>query len=120
MGCNWNSECKNFSLKSSLLLIDPIKGHEIYMSQDIFKRTICEIIIDNGYGTGFISKIKYKNGYMICLLTNHHVISEDIIKSKESIEIIFNNSKKYLDLKLIRKIFYNKDLDYMCIEILLL
>ena len=118
MGCECVSKNNNNNLKSSLILRKSLKGHKIYMSKDIFKKTICEIIIDNGYGTGFISKIKYKNDYIICLLTNHHVLSEDIIKAKENIQLKFNNSQKYLDLKLKRKIFYNKDMDYICIEIL--
>ena len=123
MGCELNKKEKgNLNLKPTYLPEKHIKGHDIYMSKDELKKTICEIIIENnhgtGYGTGFISKIKYKNDYMICLLTNHHVISEDMIKSKEYIKIKINNSQKYLDLKLIRKIFYNEEMDYMCIEIL--
>ena len=79
------------------------------------EKSICEIIKENGYGTGFFSKIKYKNNEIYCLITNNHVITEKML-NKEYIEIKINNKIKKIYLN--KKKWTNKDIDYTCIEII--
>ena len=49
------------------------------------EKSVCQIIKDNGYGTGFICKIKYsdKHKEIICLITNNHVINKYMLINKE-------------------------------------
>ena len=84
------------------------------------EKTICEIIKDNGYGSGFFCKIKYPNKFneIYCLITNHHVITKDILLNKENIEIKLNNEEIKISLNLYRRIWTNEKIDFTCIEIL--
>jgi len=53
------------------------------------KKSICTIIKDKDYGTGFFCKIKYPNKYneIFCLVTNYYVMTKDMLINKENIEI---------------------------------
>ena len=51
------------------------------------EKSVCEIIKDYGYGSGFFCKIKYEGEEMYCLFTNNHVINEYILKNDEFFEI---------------------------------
>ena len=53
---------------------------------EIAEKSICEIMIEYGYGTGFFCKIKYLNKEIYCLITNNHVITKFILLNKEYIE----------------------------------
>ena len=71
----------------------------IKMLSEKLEKSICEIIKKNGYGTGFFSKIKYKNNEIYCLITNNHVITEKML------------NKEYIKIKIkskIKKIYLNK------------
>ena len=84
------------------------------------EKTICEIITDKGYGTGFFCKIKYPNKYneIYCLITNNHVITKDMLTYKENIEIKLNNKEIKISLNLYRRIWTNEEIDFTCIEII--
>ena len=82
------------------------------------KKSICEIIKDNGYGIGYFCKIKFEDNEICCLFSNNHVIAEDILLNKENIKIKFNNEIYNILLKLKRRIWNNKNLDFICIEII--
>ena len=84
------------------------------------EKTICEIIKDNGYGSGFFCKIKYPNKFneIYCLITNYHVITKDILINKENIEIKLNNEEIKISLNLYRRIWINEEIDFTCIEIM--
>ena len=45
------------------------------------EKSICEIIKNKGYGTGFFCKIKYPNKFneIFCLITNYHVIAKEML-----------------------------------------
>ena len=58
------------------------------------EKSVCEIIKDFGYGTGFFCKIKYLNKRIYCLITNDHVITKYILLNKEYIEIKLTNEIK--------------------------
>ena len=82
------------------------------------EKSVCEIIKDFGYGTGFICKIKYINKEIYCLITNDHVITKFILLNKEYIEIKLNNEIIKISLNIYRRIWNNEELDFTCIEII--
>ena len=63
------------------------------------EKAICKILIPNSYGSGFFCKIPYTeniNLLLPVLITCNHVLSKDIIESKNNIELIFNDGKKMI------------------------
>ena len=55
---------------------------------------------------------------MYCLITNYHVIDDDMINYSEYIEIKINNKEIKIYLNKKRKIWKNEEIDYTCIEII--
>ena len=83
------------------------------------EKSICKIIKEDGYGSGFFCEIKLKEDKEICcLLTNNHVITEYILNNNEYIEIKLKNIKYKINLGLKRRIWSDEDLDFTCIEII--
>ena len=82
--------------------------------------SLCEIKTNDGYGTGFICTLKFpdKNTKIVCLITNYHVINEDMINFKENIEIILNKENIKIDLMKERRIWMDEKIDYTIIELL--
>jgi hypothetical protein len=82
-------------------------------------KAVCEIKLSKGFGSGFFCKIPYTendNLLLPVLITNDHVLSKEILNSKNDIEIIINGEIKILSLKK-RKIWNDKEMDFTCIEI---
>jgi len=76
------------------------------------KESICQIQNKNGDGTGFFCKILDKK----LLITNNHVINEEIIKDKKIIKVKLNDNKINKDIKI--KDFYTSiEYDTTIIEI---
>ena len=66
-------------------------------------KSICKIQYKNTCGTGFLIKL-YKEGKELhCLMINEHVITKDMIESKETIDIKYNYEKKWIQIKLEEK-----------------
>ena len=83
------------------------------------KKAICEIELINGFGSGFFCKIPYtedNNHYISCLITCNHVLSSDLIKKNNNINIIIDGQTKTISL-FQRKIWADEKLDFTCIEI---
>ena len=79
------------------------------------KKSICEIMTEDGYSSGFFTKINYKNNGIYCLMANYNAISETMLNN-DYFEVKIDNKcikKIYLN----KKRWSNKDLDYICIEI---
>jgi len=101
-------EIKNSNIKE----ID-INLHEVLKS-------VCKIIYKNNYGTGFLIKLFKENKELFCLMTNEHVITKEMIESKEIINIKYNYEKKWIQIKLDSKsrfILYNKEMDITIIDV---
>ena len=79
--------------------------------------SVCEIIKENGYGSGFICKIRYDKEEIYCLITNNHVITREMIICEDNIEIRVNNEIKRISLKGNRRIWTDEEIDFTCIEI---
>ena len=71
-----------------------IEKTEIILKQ--MKESICEIQNKNGDATGFFCEILNKK----LLITNNHVINEEIIKEKNIIKVNLNDNKIKKDLKI--------------------
>ena len=71
-----------------------IKDTEIILKQ--MKYSICKIENKNGNGTGFFCKILNKK----LLLTNNHIINEEIIKNNSIISVTLNDDKIKKDIKI--------------------
>ena len=69
---------------------------EIILKQ--MKECICIIKNKKGNGTGFFCKISDKN--INILLTNNHVINDEIIKENENIVVSLNNNKEMKKIEL--------------------
>lgn len=93
---------------------------------DEFKKSICQIIIGKGIGTGFLIKLLIKKKFHYYCITCAHVIEQKSIKSNQEIQINYNYNKqeyKILKIKLnekerfIREYLY-LDVDATVVEIL--
>ena len=83
-------------------------------------KSICKIIYQNNFGTGFFIKLYKDEKELLCLMSNQHVIRKDMIESKETINIKYNYEKKWIKIKLDEKerfIKYDKEMDFTIVEI---
>ena len=85
-------------------------------------KSICKIRCKGLFraGTGFLIKLLTFGKELFCLMTNEHIITKEMIESKETISICYDNDKKVTVLKLDenkRYIVYNKEMDITIIEI---
>ena len=87
------------------------------------EKNICKIKIRENQGTGFFCKIPFpdKNNMLKVLITNNHVINEDILyKKDEKISIYIEKEKHFRKLNLNNRIKYTKkkeEYDITIIEI---
>ena len=66
------------------------------------KKAVCEISLSNRFGSGFFCKIPYtqnNNLLLPVLITNHHVLSKDILNNSNDIKIKINGKTKVISLK---------------------
>jgi len=84
------------------------------------EKSICEIIKNEGYGTGFFCKIKYPNKFneIYCLITNSDVITKDMLLYQKNIKIKVNNKNMKISLDLYRRIWINEEINFTCIEMI--
>ena len=82
------------------------------------KNCICKIENKNGKGTGFFCNIPYNNNKLKVLITNNHIINEEILANNKIIKVSINDDKekKTIELKN-RKVYSNKIYDTTIIEI---
>ena len=85
---------------------------------DQLKNSICKIENKNGNGTGFFCNIPYKNEKLKVLITNNHIINEDIIKENNKIQVSINDNKQYIIIELKnKKIYTDKNYDITIIDL---
>ena len=82
------------------------------------KNCVFKINLLNGTkGTGFFCKIPYNNNILKLLITNNHIIDENILNRNEKILISINNNKDKEIILEDRKYYTNKEYDITIIEI---
>ena len=81
--------------KEKLLEIYPlpitINGTKTILEQ--MEKYICRIENQNGNGTGFFCKIPCGNEEIKVMITNNHVINEEILKNTKKIKVTLNDNK---------------------------
>jgi len=95
-----------------------IEGTNIILEQ--MEKCICKIETKNGMGTGFLCYIPYKNKKLEVMITNNHIINEDIIKINKSIELSLNDNKNKILLNIRKRkenIYTSKEYDTTIIPI---
>ena len=92
------------------------KGTENILNQ--MNNCVCRIY-NNGNGTGFFTKIPFKNKLLPVLITNNHIINQNDIKNNETITFDINNDKQLrtIELNNDRLRYTNEKLDATIIEI---
>ena len=84
-------------------------------------KSICKILSNTKLGTGFFIKLYLEDKELFCLMTNHHVITKEMIDSKDIIDIKFNLEKEWKKIKLDsdkRFIIYDVDIDITIVGII--
>ena len=84
------------------------------------KKCVCKIYNNGLRGTGFFTKIPYKNELIKVLITNNHILGENEITNNSIIIYIINyneKDKKRIKIDDKRKRYTNKELDVTIIEV---
>ena len=102
---------KGSEIKSLGPLMDVAKSVCKIQYYDKFQQLIC--------GTGFFIKLNrnLNNNLLYCLMTNHHVISQDIIDSNTVIEIYYDNQHELFIIKLDKNERFIRDFIYLNIDV---
>ncbi len=83
------------------------------------KKCICKISNRKGRGTGFFCLIPFQKKKLTVLMTNNHVIDEEIIKENSTISVTINNDKETKNIEIKKKkIYTSKEYDTTIIEIM--
>ena len=111
----------NDSQKESLLNGYPsyITIEKMTQIMNQMKKSICIIDHINGNGTGFFCKIKDKNENTIyVLITNNHIIDEDIILRDKVIKVYLNDkTSRKIEISENKKLYTSKKYDTTIIQI---
>ena len=94
-----------------------IQGTKTILNQAM--NCICKIKINTTNATGFFCQILYKNNLIKSLMTNYHVIDEEIYNQNEEITLFMNDEKVVRVIKLgnNRITYFDKNYDLALIEI---
>ena len=100
--------------------IDPISFESTGIIFEQMKSSVCKIHLGKINGTGFFTKIPYKNQFLPVLITNHHVLGENDILPGKIITISLKNGEIMKNIKIDskRKRYINEILDITIIELL--
>ena len=104
------------------LIIEGSEMRSLAVLIDVAK-SICKIKYINKNnkimsGTGFFIKIERKddNDPLFCLMSNEHVISKEVIKSKTELEIFYDNQHQKIKLVLDKDLRFIRDYRYLNID----
>ena len=116
---------KNIRVNQSLIESSPFE--KIDRNISIVSKSICKIKIQEKsatkYGTGFLVKYLIHQEYFYCLMSNEHIITNDIINSNNLIFISYDSEYKGAGIKIdfskrYIKSFGDKGFDITVVEIL--
>ena len=100
---------------------EPISIEKTKLIIKQLKKSTCKIFLkNNNHATGFFCEINYNNENLPVLITNNHVINEEMLKSKETIFLTLNDEKveKEIKFRYPRKVYTNTTYDTTIIEII--
>ena len=80
---------------------------------------VCKIKINNSSGTGFFCEIHFDNASMKVLMTNYHVLDDNLYNQLNGIFLYLNDEKEVKKIQLGegRITFFNQDYDITIIEL---
>lgn len=86
-------------------------------------RSVCKIYAYSHAGSGFFLKYPIDGGFFFCLISNEHVIKEDMIKNKDNIYIYYDYEFENIVIRLDEneryiKTFKDINLDVTVVQIL--
>ena len=73
---------------------------------------ICRISVGKNIGTGFFCQINYKNQLIPVLITNYHIINDNILENEKQMNIYINGYCKLINIDKNRKIYSSKNDEY--------
>ena len=83
------------------ILINNVNIPKMDQVYNLLKSAVKIEVGPNKFGSGFFIKFKKNNGKIFyCLMTNQHVINQEIIEQKKKIKILYENEKKTLIIEL--------------------
>ena len=81
-------------------------------------KSVCKIVINiSSIGTGFFIKLRKNNKDFYCLMTNEHVVTKNLIDSKEKIVIYFDGQNKRREIILNENKRYIRDYRYIDLDV---
>ena len=86
-------------------------------------KSLCKIITSKYVGSGFLIKLYIFNEPFYCLMSNEHVINKEMIKSKDNIEVYYDNQHKKIIINLDKnerfiQVYRYLNIDLTVVEIL--
>jgi len=96
-----------------------ILSYELYNKNlNKLQKSIRRIVINNKiFGTGFLMELEKDNAPFYCLITNEHVISEELIENKAEIKIFAqNNQREALKIELNQNERFIRNYGYLGID----
>ena len=86
-------------------------------------KSVCKLKIkvnsEIKYGTGFLLRYPINGKYFNCLLSNEHIIKEEFIKNKLTMNISYNYDNKSILIKLDENERYIRSFKDICLDITL-
>ena len=101
--------------------IKPVSLHSISKIKEQMETCIFIINIpipNNITGIGFFCLIPFQNKNLPVMITNNHIINDEILKKEQFISLEFNNLNIRIQINDNRKIYTNKNYDITIIEII--
>ena len=80
-----------------------MEGSELYQNDISLLQastSLCKLVISKKIATGFLIKLFKDQEDFFCLMTNEHIIMEDMVAKKENLLFYFDNEKKSKEIKL--------------------
>ena len=92
---------------------------KINMQVEVYK-SICKVITSSQLATGFFIKLNIGKNPLNFLMTNEHIITQEMIEKKEQVEIKYENQAKSLNIRLDVEKRMIKDFLYLNIDVVII
>ena len=90
---------KNKSRKNEDVILDHPLNHVNTFLYNVCP-SICKIYYRNKLGTGFLIKVYLKDISLYSIMTNEHIITEEMVKCQDEIQVYYDNEKQRIKIVL--------------------
>ena len=99
--------------------IDPISIQQTKTILEQMENSVCRIISEHKNGTGFFCQLEFNKEKIQVLITNYHIINDDLLYFHKTIKIYLKNKCIPIKLNKSRKFYSssNKEYDIMILKI---